>query len=106
MIVAWKPEMGMIIAWKLFPKLCCVLNILTVNHLASDSQKSDSGDKVGLTLLLSLISAGSFLCLDHLSGHVQQEHSETQIPYASQWPTRNSSLTSVINFLCTNSQSN
>lgn len=43
MIVAWKPEMGMIIAWKPFPKLYCVLNIPTVNHLALDSQKSDSG---------------------------------------------------------------
>lgn len=34
---------GLIIAWKPFPKLCCVLNVLTMNHLALESSKSDLG---------------------------------------------------------------
>lgn len=34
MIVAWKPGMGMIVAWKLSCNLFCVLNMLTVSIAA------------------------------------------------------------------------
>lgn len=43
MVVAWKPRMGMIFAWKLFPKLYCVLNMPTMNHLSLDSITSAQG---------------------------------------------------------------
>lgn len=67
------PVMGMIIAWKLFPKLYCVFNMLTVKHLASGSQV----DKVNLHQDFVLISSrftslhrslqGSSLCLQILT---------------------------------------
>lgn len=42
----YKPAIGLTVAWKPFPKLYCVLNILTMSRLALDSPKSDPVDEV------------------------------------------------------------
>lgn len=48
---------------KLFPKLYCVLNVPTMNDLASDSPSLIQVDDVSVSRILFLTSSRSFPCL-------------------------------------------